>query len=74
MLTCVAPGKKTKQVGFKMTPELYGALERAAFAERRGPNELARMIFEWAFEEYKQAGSYFALIDSHPEQKKRGRA
>ena len=54
--------KKTEQVGFKVEPELFTDLEAAAWSEHRKRNELARLIFEWGFARYKDAGSYDALI------------
>ncbi len=54
--------KKTQQVGFKVDQELFDQLKVAADAETRGHNELARMIFEWAFPKYRQAGTYDVLI------------
>jgi hypothetical protein len=54
--------KKTEQLGFKVDEELFAAVEKAAANERRRRNELARLIFEWGFEKYKEAGSYDGLI------------
>ena len=54
--------KKTEQVGFKVEEGLFRALESAAWNEHRKRNELARLIFEWGFEKYHEAGSYDALI------------
>lgn len=54
--------KKTEQVGFKVEPTLFTDLEAAAWSEHRKRNELARLIFEWAFLEYQKAGSYDVLI------------
>ena len=59
--------KKTAQVGFKVTDQLFEELNAAATdTEDRGPNELARLIFEWAFEEYKKVGSLAALTGRKP--------
>jgi hypothetical protein len=54
--------KKTEQLGFKVDEELFADVEKAATNERRKRNELARLIFEWGFEKYKEAGSYDGLI------------
>lgn len=54
--------KKTEQIGFKVEPEIFTAIEAAAWSEHRKRNELARLIFEWAFAKYQEAGSYDALI------------
>jgi len=54
--------KKTEQLGFKVDPELFTEVEAAAWSEHRKRNELARLIFEWGFEKYKEAGSFDALI------------
>lgn len=54
--------KKTEQLGFKVDPELFTEVEAAAWSEHRRRNELARLIFEWGFAKYKEAGSYDALI------------
>jgi len=56
--------KKTEQIGFKVDPVLFDAIEAAAWNEHRKRNELARLIFEWAFAKYQEVGSYDALIGS----------
>lgn len=58
--------KKTEQVGFKVEPQLFDALEAAAQSEHRKRNELARLIFEWGFEKFQEAGSFDALIGRKP--------
>jgi hypothetical protein len=37
---------------------LFAEVEEAATNEHRRRNELARLIFKWGFEKYKEAGSY----------------
>jgi hypothetical protein len=54
--------KKTEQLGFKVDEALFADIEKAANNERRRRNELARLIFEWGFEKYKEAGSYDGLV------------
>ncbi|MGH9716434.1 MAG: hypothetical protein ACRD4R_06875 [Candidatus Acidiferrales bacterium] len=70
----VTGDKKTEQIGFKVTPELFEALERAAATDHRPRNQLARLIFEWAFERYRDAGSYHDLIAGQLPEKKRRQA
>jgi hypothetical protein len=54
--------KKTAPVGFRISEETFTDLEAAAWSEHRKRNELARLIFEWGFVRYQEAGSYDALI------------
>ena len=55
------PEKMTEQVGFKVSPASFKQLQAAAHDERRKRNEFARLLFEWALDKYKEAGSYDAL-------------
>ena len=53
---------KSEQVGFKVEPDVFLALQAAAARAKRRTGELARLLFEWAFHEYEEAGSYDALM------------
>lgn len=54
--------KKTEQVNFRIDDELFRLLDSCAETEHRKRNELARLIFEWGFSKYHEAGSFDTLI------------
>jgi hypothetical protein len=54
--------RHTHQINFRVDEELSKALDAAAQRERRRRGDLARLLFEYAFEQYRAADfSYEAL-------------
>jgi hypothetical protein len=54
--------KRPAPLSFRIEDDISLELQAAAWSEHRKRGELARLLFEWAFEKYKIAGSYDALI------------
>lgn len=53
--------KRSAQLNFRIEEELSAALDAAASEEQRDRADLARLIFEWGFAQYRNAGSYEGL-------------
>lgn len=66
--------QKQKQVNFRLDAEQSTQLDGFAERERRKRNDLARLLFNWAFECYQEAGSVerlYGLLESNSKRTKK---